>query len=205
MSPKLMSRPKVWSNFAITLDGKITTRNHTPALFTSKEDKKRLTYIRSLGDAILVGRATLVKDNMAMGLPNAALRAARVERGQQEYPLRVIISNSGVIPADLKVFQKMVAPVVIFTTELMPQVNRDELAGLATIHISRSGTVDLHEALRILAKDFHVNSICCEAGPTLFRSMLEADLIDELYLTVAPVLFGGKEAPTITGTRLDFI
>lgn len=199
------SRPKVWSNFAITLDGKISTRNLTPASFTSKEDKKRLTQIRAGADAIMVGRATLVKDNMAMGLPNAELRAARIARGQREYPLRVIISNAGVVPANLRVFEKMVAPVVIFTTEKMPESNRAELANLATIHYAKGEHVDLPEVLHVLAEQFEVRSVCCEGGPTLFRAMLEAELIDELYLTLAPTLFGGKEAPTLTGADARFL
>lgn len=203
MSP--ISRPRVWSNFAVTLDGKITTRNHTPAMFTSQQDKKRLTEIRAMADALMIGRSTLVKDNMAMGLPNAKLRAERAAEGRSEYPLRVIISNSGNIPPDLRVFEKMVAPVVIFTTQKMPESNRAELEGLATLHFSSGDAVDLHEAIRVLASDFGVKSICCEGGPTLFRSMLEENLIDELYLTVAPALFGGKEAPTLTGGSFEFM
>ena len=196
--------PKIWANFAVTLDGKISTRNHTPAMFTSKEDKKRLTLIRSGADAVMVGRATLVKDNMAMGLPNAALRAERLARGQSEYPLRVIVSDSGKISSDLKLFQNMVAPVVILTTDAMPQEIRDELRDLATLHISDEKHVNLKAAMLFLKEKHGVKSICCEGGPTLFRSMLEADLIDELYLTIAPRVFGGKDAPTLTGAKGPF-
>jgi len=199
-----LKRPKIWSNFAITLDGKITTRNHTPANFTTSEDKKRLTWIRSLADALVVGRATLTKDNMAMGLPNAALREERVARGQREYPLRVIISNSGQIPVDLKVFQKMVAPVVIFASEQMPEENRNALADLATIHLFKDA-VDLTEAMRILSLEHEVRSVCCEGGPSLFRAMLAEKLVDELYLTLSPQIFGGVDAPGLTGSGPQFL
>ncbi|HEY6229392.1 MAG TPA: dihydrofolate reductase family protein, partial [Verrucomicrobiae bacterium] len=65
--------------------------------------------------------------------------------------------------------------------------------------------VDLVEMLRILRHDYKVRRVACEGGPTLFRSMLEHRLIDELSLTIAPYLFGGSEAPTLTGLSKDFL
>ncbi len=98
--------PTVAVNFAVTWDGKISTRNFTPADFSSKRDKHRLLEIRATGDALLVGANTISSDNMSMGLPDAALRAQRVRRKQTPWPLRVIITNSGRIDPALNIFQK---------------------------------------------------------------------------------------------------
>src|SRR3979409_151706 len=91
---KSRSRPKrpfVAVTFAMTVDGKITTKNFTPVDFTSREDKLHLLRQRALGDAVLIGHSTLKQDNVRLGLPHAEMREARVARGQAPYPLRVIV------------------------------------------------------------------------------------------------------------------
>jgi len=50
-----------------------------------------------------------------------------------------------------------------------------------------------------------VKYVACEGGPALFRSLLEQGLVDQLNLTIAPFLFGGKNAPTLTGVNIDFL
>src|SRR5205085_6594430 len=92
-------RPFVAVTFAMTLDGKITTKNYTPVDFTSREDKTHLLRQRALGDAVLIGHSTLKHDNVRLGLPDPKLREERVARGQAPYPLRVILSNEGRIDA----------------------------------------------------------------------------------------------------------
>ena len=62
------------ATFAMTVDGKITTRNFSPVDFTSREDKLHLLRQRSLGDAVLIGHSTLKHDNVRLGLPHEELR-----------------------------------------------------------------------------------------------------------------------------------
>jgi riboflavin biosynthesis pyrimidine reductase len=59
--------------------------------------------------------------------------------------------------------------------------------------------------LRTLRKEYQVQTVACEGGATLFRSLLEKDLVDQLNLTIAPYLFGGSNAPTLTGLSKDFL
>src|SRR5438045_9448632 len=92
---KKTARPFVSATFAMTVDGKITTRNFTPVDFTSREDKQHLFRQRSMGDAVLIGHSTLRQDNVRLGLPDSKLRETRVARGQTTYPLRVIVSYEG--------------------------------------------------------------------------------------------------------------
>jgi 5-amino-6-(5-phosphoribosylamino)uracil reductase len=75
-------RPFVTANFALTWDARISTRSRTPSDFSSPRDKRRLVEIRARCDAILVSAKTIAVDNMAMGLPDEALRVARVRRRQ---------------------------------------------------------------------------------------------------------------------------
>ncbi|CAN5472096.1 hypothetical protein BH18VER1_BH18VER1_10590 [soil metagenome] len=189
----------------MTADGKITTREYSPVDFTSREDKMHLLRQRALADAVLVGHSTLKADNVRLGLPKGHLREERRKRGQSQSPLRVIVSNEGRIDAGLKVFASTIAPIVIFSTTRMPRTCQKRLREKATLHLSDTPTVDLAWMLQQLRSEYKVHSVACEGGAALFRSMLELDLIDQLNLTVAPYLFGGNAAPTLTGVSKDFL
>ena len=199
------ARPFVAATFAMTADGRITTREFTPVDFTSREDKLHLLRQRALADAVLVGHSPLKKDNVRLGLPKGELRDQRIARGQTPSPLRVVVSNEGRIDSSLKIFQSQIAPIVIFSTTCMPRRHQKELREKATLHLSESKTVDLAGMLRRLRREYAVRTVACEGGATLFRSLLELGLIDQLNLTIAPWLFGGKNAPTLTGLSKDFL
>jgi len=198
-------RPFVAVTFAMTVDGKITTKNYSPVDFTSREDKTHLLRQRALGDAVLIGHSTLKHDNVRLGLPDPKMREARVARGQTPYPLRVILSNEGRIDATLKIFQAEISPIVIFSTLRMPARYQKALREKATLHLSDANEVDLSWMLRQLRHEYGVRSVACEGGATLFRALLEADLVDQLNLTIAPYLFGGANAPTLTGLSKEFL
>src|SRR5205807_9064506 len=170
-SPRKSARPFVSATFAMTVDGKITTRDFAPVDFTSREDKQHLFRQRSLADAVLIGHSTLKRDNVRLGLP-AELVEERTKRRQTPGPLRVIVSNEGRIDHQLKIFQSDISPVLIFSTKRMPKEIR---AGLreknATLHLSEAKVVDLTEVLRILRRDYKVRRVACEGGPILFRSL----------------------------------
>jgi len=191
----------------MTADGKITTRDFAPVDFTSPEDKQHLFRQRALADAVIVGHSTLKSDNVRLGLPED-LREERRKGGQTPAPLRSIVSNEGKIDSQLKIFQSDPAtagPILIFSTKRMPKEVRAALADKATLHLSDERDVDLVAMLRTLRRDYKVRRVACEGGPTLFRSMLELGLVDELNLTIAPYLFGGAEAPTLTGLSKEFL
>ena len=201
----IKKRPFVAVTFAMTVDGKITTKNFSPVDFTSREDKAHLFRQRALGDAVLIGHSTLKNDNVRLGLPDPKMREERVARGQTPYPLRVIVSNEGRIDASLKIFQTAVSPVVIFSTLRMPARYQKTLREKATLHLSDATEVDLSWMLRQLRHEYGVRTVACEGGATLFRALLEQDLVDQLNLTIAPYLFGGANAPTLTGLSKTFL
>jgi riboflavin-specific deaminase-like protein len=197
-------RPFVAVTFAMTVDGKITTKNFTPVDFTSREDKLHLLRQRALGDAVLIGHSTLKHDNVRLALPQAEMREARVARGQSPYPLRVIVSNEGRIDPNLNIFQTDISPIIIFSTVRMPARSQKLLRAKATLHLSDAAAVDLAWMLQQLRREYKVRTVACEGGATLFRALLERDLVDQLNLTIAPYLFGGASAPTLTGLSKDF-
>jgi 5-amino-6-(5-phosphoribosylamino)uracil reductase len=203
--PSHISRPFVSATFAMTVDGKITTRNFTPVDFTSREDKLHLFRQRARSDAVMIGHSTLKRDNVRLGLP-ADLAEERIKRGQTKAPLRVIVSNEGKIDHQLKIFQSDISPILIFSTKRMPKDVRSALREKnVTLHLSKTKNVDLAGMLRTLRTEYKVRTIACEGGPTLFRALLERGLVDQLNLTIAPYLFGGAGAPTLTGLSKEFL
>ncbi len=189
----------------MTVDGKITTRTFSPVDFTSREDKLHLFRQRALADAVLIGHSTLKRDNVRLGLPQTDLRGARIKRGQTPYPRRVIVSNTGKIDHRLNIFQSDISPIIIFSTKRMPRKYHEALAEKATLHLSDVEHVDLAGMLHTLRAKYNIRTVACEGGPTLFRSLLERGLVDQLNLTITPYLFGGVNAPTLTGLSKDFL
>jgi riboflavin-specific deaminase-like protein len=197
--------PFIAVTFAMTVDGKVTTKNYASVDFTSREDKAHLIRQRALGDAVLVGHGTIENDNVRLGIPREELRKERIARGQPPYPIRVIVSNRGRINPRLKIFETDFAPIIIFSTIRMPLKTRKQLREKATLYLSQARRVDLRWMLQELRSDYKVKYVACEGGPALFRSLLEHGLVDQLNLTIAPFLFGGKNAPTLTGVSFDFL
>ena len=198
-------RPFVSATFAMTVDGKITTKEFSPVDFTSREDKLHLFRQRALADAVLIGHSTLKRDNVRLGVPQADLREARIERGQTPYPVRVIVSDKGKIDNRLNIFQSDISPIIIFSTTRMPRKYQEALEKKATLHLSNAEHVDLAAALHTLRDKYKIRTVACEGGPTLFRSLLERGLVDQLNLTIAPYMFGGAKAPTLTGLSKEFL
>ena len=188
----------------MTVDGKVTTKNFGPVDFTSREDKLHLFRQRALAEAVLLGHTSLERDNVRLGVP-AELQELRIKRRQSRSPLRVIVSNKGRIDDRLKIFQSDVSPIIIFSTKQMPGKTQEALRKRATLHLTSASEVDLAAMLNTLRNQYNVRTLACEGGPTLFRALLEEDLVDQLNITIAPYMFGGAQAPTLTGLGTKFL
>ena len=197
-------RPFVVATFAMTADGKVTTKKFGPVDFTSREDKLHLFRQRALADAVLLGHTSLERDNVRLGVP-AELQEFRTKQGQSRSPIRVIVSNKGKIDDRLKIFQSDISPIIIFSTKRMPRKNQEALRKRAILHLTTADQVDIAAMLETLRKEYAVRTLACEGGPTLFRSLLEQGLVDQLNLTIAPYMFGGAKAPTLTGLSKSFL
>src|SRR5436305_7802267 len=113
---QIRNRPFVIATFAMTADGKVTTKNFGPVDFTSREDKLHLFRQRALADAVLIGHTSLKRDNVRLGLP-FDLQQARTKRKQTPAPWRVIVSNKGRIDHRLKILQSTILTILIFSTK----------------------------------------------------------------------------------------
>jgi riboflavin-specific deaminase-like protein len=201
----MIPRPFVTANFAITADGRISTKKRTPSDFSSPADKRRLLEIRAKCDAVLVGARTLATDTMTLGLPDADLRAVREKRGLSPVPQRVIVSNTGRLNPDARVFTAPLPPAIVFSTRRMPTRTCTALAGVCDLFLHLADSVNLPAMLATLREDYRIKRIVCEGGGTLLKAMLALDLVDELHITLCPRIFGGAKAPTLTGVAGDYL
>jgi riboflavin-specific deaminase-like protein len=198
-------RPFVVANFALTWDGRISTRNQTPSDFSSVADKSRLLEIRSEGDAVLASATTIGADTMTMGLPVPALREARIARGQEAFPLRVLWTRSGNLSTELRLFREPFAPIVVFSGEGMPLQTRTALEERATVWLAPADSLAPGWALQMLAQHHGVRKVVLEGGGTLLRLFLASQCVDELCLTWCPRIFGGSTGITLTGLPGEFL
>jgi len=170
-------------NFAITADGKISTRSLTPAHFTSKRDLERLHEIRNQADAILVGRGTLEADSMSLTTPGAT-------------PWRCVVSRNGEFRADHPFFHTEGGPRHLIITEKHAPTDLP-----ATTH-----QMSLPDWLSWLDEHPEITTLLCEGGGFLTRELFSLDRVDEIYLTWAThTMFGGQLAPGITGIPGKFL
>ncbi|EUA88275.1 ribD C-terminal domain protein [Mycobacterium ulcerans str. Harvey] len=149
--------------------------------------------LRELADVILVGAGTVRIEGYSGAQRGVAERQQRQARGQSEVPQLAIATNSGQLDRDLPVFTRTEVPPLVLTAAAAVYDTRRRLTGLAEV-VDCSGKdphrVDEGLLLARLAGR-GMRCILTEGGPTLFGSLIEQDLLDELCLTIAPVVVGG--------------
>ena len=189
-------RPLVRLNLAITADGKIATANRAISSFGSPRDLARLYRLREQADAILCGAATINAENADLGpRPGPPPRRGSARR---QFPLRVVVSGRGNVDPDSRLFQRAFGPVIILTTRRISKSRLCRLEGLAhTVKICGARQVDFLVALRWLRSEWNIRNLLCEGGSQVNAALLEADLVDQIHLTLCPWIVGGREAPTI--------
>jgi len=159
--------PWVLVNMISTVDGATAIGGKSGGL-GGPADKTVFGAIRSLADVILVGAGTVRAENYG---PDARL---------------AIVTASLDLEPDARVFTGSVPPTVLTTAEADP-ARRDALAGVANVVTVNDGRrVDLRTALS------HLNGVVvCEGGPSINGQLVADDLVDELCLSLSPLLVGG--------------
>lgn len=197
-NPSPAERPFVLANMAMTADGKIATANRAVSSFGSAHDHDHLLELRTTVDAVMAGARTVDSAAINMGPGTAKFRRLRLKRGLAEYNLRVIVSGSGTIHPAAHVFTKRFSPILVLTSQRATAPALRRLRTLADdVKICGRDEVNLRQALRWLRTKWNVNRLLCEGGGELNNAMFRAGLVDELHLTICPLVFGGRRAPTI--------
>ncbi len=189
-------RPFVFVNMAMSADGKITTAARETPRMTSRRDRDTMDRLRAEADAILIGAGTLRADHPKLHVRAESMRRRRRELGRTRGLLKVVVTASGdVDPASRSLEDPDSGGILIVTTESAAHRNLDALADRGRVWRLGATRVDLSALLGKLAAE-GVERLLVEGGGELNAQLFEDDLVDELYLTVAPAILGGRDAPT---------
>lgn len=197
---------KVVINGAMTLDGKIATASGDSKI-SSKEDLVRVHNLRASVDAIVVGISTILADDPML--------TVRLVRGKN--PVRVIVDSRGRIPIDSQIMRtaSKIGTIVAVTDQAQEEkIHKLEDMGAQVMIISEGKKgqsaavphgVNLKELFRRLEKA-RLRKILVEGGGELNWSLLRLGLVDDLTVTIAPRIAGGRLATTLVeGDGVDEI
>lgn len=181
-------RPRIALNMVASLDGHATYEGRTKGL-GSQADHELFHALREHADAVMAGAGTVRVERYGPMLRKEERRQRRRERGLPEQPLAVIVSGSLDLSPDIPLLADPDSEVAIVTSG-----DREVAGAAARIEYLRDG---LPAGLRHLRQERGIEYLLCEGGPTLNRSLLGEDLVDELFLAISPKLLGGSDPLTI--------
>ncbi|HHX41040.1 MAG TPA: bifunctional diaminohydroxyphosphoribosylaminopyrimidine deaminase/5-amino-6-(5-phosphoribosylamino)uracil reductase RibD, partial [Armatimonadetes bacterium] len=173
---------------AVSLDGKIATRTGDSRWVSGEEARRRVHRLRQECDAVAVGVGTVLRDD-----PRLNVRLP----GKRRDPIRVVLDSQARTPADAALFGPG-GPVIVAVTESAPRERVDALAarGAEVLVVpEEAGHVSVAPLFALLGSR-GVMSVLLEGGGTVAAAALQADVIDRLLFFMAPLLIGGREAPT---------
>jgi riboflavin biosynthesis pyrimidine reductase len=195
----LLGRPHVVLNMVSSADGAIALDGLSGGL-SGSADKEVFFYLRSIADVILVGASTAREENYGQPKLSDELRAQRASRGQPPLPRIAVVTRSMRIDWSSRLYGDPGSPAglpLVLCPANTPPGLRGPAAGIAELLPAGEDDVDFPAALGQLGER-GVSLVLCEGGPTLNGQLLSAGLVDEVCLTISPVLVGGR-GPRISG------
>ena len=193
---------RTFLNMVMTLDGKITTRDGSGPKFASQADQERMMQLRSEADAIIIGARTAIDDNPTFDLPEKYRRSRK--NGLASNPIKAVISGRGSIPSTLKMFNSNDSQAVVFTTDQINSGQYNSLHKVADVHVVGKLEVDFTQIAKILVKEYNVKQLLIEGGGQVNFAAFQADIVDEVFLTLSPKIAGGNIQTIVEGTGFDF-
>ncbi|HEX7747047.1 MAG TPA: pyrimidine reductase family protein [Micromonosporaceae bacterium] len=183
--PSRPGRTHLRVNFVSSIDGAVAVDGYSAGL-SGPADKRVFGVLRMLCDALLVGAGTLRCEGYRAVRLDERRRAWRRDHGLAEYPTLVVVSRSlDLDPAQRAFADAPVRPLVLTTGQADPPPGLTAVA-----EVLRMGPADILPAsLAELHRRGH-HQVLCEGGPGLFGGLTAAGLVDELCLTVSPLLAG---------------
>ena len=188
----------LYANFVQTIDGVVAIPSipDSNRLVSggSEGDRFVMALLRAAADAVLIGSGTLRASARGRWRPDTVFPAAgeayaelRRELGLDPTPRVVILTASGSIPPDRAVLED--APLVVTTRAGAERLAGTLPVGVEVVAVAGDAEVDVEEAAGLL-RERGYRRVLSEAGPHVFGSLVEAGLVDELFLTVSPLLAG---------------
>ncbi|MEM2925289.1 MAG: 2,5-diamino-6-(ribosylamino)-4(3H)-pyrimidinone 5'-phosphate reductase [Methanocellales archaeon] len=191
-----MLRPFVIINAAMSADGKISTIERKQIKISSEKDFNRVDELRASVDAIMIGIGTVLADNPSLTIKSRERRERRIRQCGEENPVRVIVDSNARTPIDAEVLRKGSGRRIIAVSKNASKERVEKLSKAADIIIAGDKEVDLKELVMELKKR-GIDKLLVEGGGTLNWGLISQGLVDEIYVYIAGLIIGGKNAPTL--------
>ena len=183
-----MNRPYVIINCAMSADGKTALPNRKQLRLSCDKDIERMYKLRNEFDAVLVGIGSILSDN-----PKLTVKEKYVKNPCQ--PIRIVIDSKCKTPTDSLVVNQITKTFIVTNQRCDKKFEKNvEIIECPT---DLDGLIDLEIMLDILHKR-GIKTLMIEGGGTVIWSFLRKDLVDDLYVYIAPIIIGGKKTPTMT-------
>jgi riboflavin biosynthesis pyrimidine reductase len=181
--------PHLRVNFISSLDGAATHDGLSGGL-NNPDDKQVFDTLRMLADVVLLGAGTLRDEGYgAMRLDDEAVDW-RLAHGLPAHPTLAVVSSRLALAADHAMFADAPVRPLVLTHGASPAAARLALSEVADVVPCGEDEVDPWQVRTALERR-GLNQVLCEGGPRLLGTLIEADAVDELCLTLSPVLEGG--------------
>ncbi len=190
--------PFVTAKFAMSIDGKIATKNGDSKWISSDEARKYVHNLRHTVDAIMVGANTVIVDD-----PRLTARGSCGKGGRAKLqPVRVIVDGKGRTPTSAKVFNQPGKTIVAVAKPL--SAKKTKAFGKVRAEIielpAQNELIDLAELLKELGKR-EITSVLVEGGSMLLGHLFDQGLVDKVVTFISPVVIGGEKAKTAVGGK----
>lgn len=186
-------RPYVICNMISTADGKATIDGRAGPI-SDPIDRELFHLLRTQADAVLIGAGTLRKEYYGPLVKTPELADLRERSGLRRSQLACCITGTLDLSVDIPIFQDKHSEIKTFTTQ--PEKTLADCPAAVSIIRMGDSAVPLAELFQSLHQD-GIRSVLCEGGPNLNAELLRADLLDELFLSLAPKLESGRDNLTI--------
>lgn len=184
--------PKVMINCAQTLNGALDDSSTERLQISHSADWEAVEALRAKHDAILIGAQTLRADNPQLLLKSQASLSQRLDLNQPAQPARIVLSRSGNLPLDSKLFHSTQSPVFV----VVPEDSTFETSSLGNHVEVLSIPAPFHLPQILLAlKAKGLESILVEGGGEIIRQFLQNGLVESLRMAISPTLLLDAEAP----------
>ena len=193
-------RPRVRLNMIASVDGAGSLDGHSAAL-GGPADRALFATLRALADVIVVGAATMRTESYGPAHLNDTNRGLRLRWAMTAVPPVAVVTRACRLDWQAPFFADAEQRPIIITAASAALDDRARAAEVADVIIAGDNGVDLAQALRALAERGHEN-VLGEGGPGIAAQLAGADLLDELCLTVSPLLAGGDAKRILDGGLL---
>lgn len=191
-------RPAVRVNFVASLDGASAVAGHSAGL-SSPADQRLLTLLRVECDALMVGAGTLRQERYGSVRMASEQQRQRQDRGRHPHPVLVIVSARLELDPGHAMFADAPVRPIVVTSAAAPADRRRALSSVSEVLVCGETAVDLAAAVGALAA-LGQRLVLSEGGPRMFGALLADGLVDELCLTVSPLLAGPGADRVVTGS-----